>query len=125
MMWRKRNGVWSLLTAAILLLTFSTRARKGARKALLKGSDVAIGLKDQWTGMASKAKKNGGRKEEIEVPQYPSYVGYEAKREVSNRKGGEKVRKVNPTRYNNAKNVMNDERMPHQMAEIAEEFDLN
>lgn len=125
MMWRKRNGFWSLLTAAILLLTFSTRARKGARKAILKGSDAAIGLKDQWTGMASKANKNSGSKEETEIPAYPSYVGYEAKREVSNQKGGEKVRKVNPTRYNNAKNVMNDERMPYQMAEIAEEFDLN
>lgn len=123
-MWRKRNGVWSLLIATILLLTFSNRARSGARKALLKGSDVAIDLKDQWSGKSSKVNKSGGRKEEVEVPTYPSYVGYEAKREVSNRKGG-KVRKVNPTRYNNAKNVMNDERMPYQMAEIAEEFDLN
>ena len=34
------------------------------------------------------------------------------------------VRRVNPTRFQNAKNVMNDEIMPYQMAEIAEEFDL-
>ena len=125
-MWKKRNGFWSLVTAALLLLTFSTRARRGTRKAILKGADAAIDLTDQWRGKASKTTKRSERgKDDIEVARYPSYVGYEANRGLNDRKGAEKVRKVNPTRFKNAKNVMNDEVMPYHMAEIAEEFDLD
>lgn len=122
-MWKMLTSGWSLVIAAILLLTFSKRARKGAKQAIVKGAGATIDLSNQLRGNGSKAGKQANG-EDTEV-RYPPYVGYETSKSLPEKAGKTTpIRKVNPTRFNNAKNVMNDERMPHQMAEIAEEFDL-
>ncbi|WP_226654890.1 hypothetical protein [Pseudalkalibacillus hwajinpoensis] len=122
-MWKMLTSGWSLVIAAILLLTFSSRARTGAKQAIVKGAGATIDLSNQFRGNGSKAGKPASA-EDNEV-RYPPYVGYETSKGLTEKAGkATPIRKVNPTRFKNAKNVMNDEKMPHQMAEIAEEFDL-
>ena len=121
-MWKKLTSGWSLVVAAILLLTFSSRARRGARQAIVKGAGATIDLSNQLKGNAKASKKTDSEEDEFK---YPPYVGYETSKGLNERAGKTTtIRKVNPTRFNKAKNVMNDKRMPQQMAEIAEEFDL-
>ena len=123
-MWKKLTSGWSLVVATVLLLTFSSRARNGARQAIVKGAGATIDLTNQVKGNALKARKKLGNVEDSDV-NYPPYVGYETSKGLNEKAGKTpNVRKVNPTRFKNAKNVMNDESMPQQMAEIAEEFDL-
>ncbi|MCA0172181.1 hypothetical protein [Bacillus sp. RAR_GA_16] len=121
-MWKMLTSGWSLVIAAILLLTFSSRARKGAKQAIVKGAGATIELSNQFRGTGSKAGKQKAEDNEV---RYPPYVGYETSKGLAEKTSkATPIRKVNPTRFKNAKNVMNDERMPHQMAEVAEEFDL-
>jgi len=119
-MWKKLTSGWSVVIAAILVLTFSSRARTGAKQAIVKGAGATIDLTNQLRGNGSKP----GSVEGGEV-RYPPYVGYETSKGLTETAGKTTpIRKVNPTRFKNAKNVLNDETMPHQMAEVAEEFDL-
>ncbi|WP_347548577.1 hypothetical protein ABFG93_13675 [Pseudalkalibacillus hwajinpoensis] len=125
------RGPLGWLTAGVLLLTFSRRARSGTRNAVLKGSETVMGLGDQVKGSVTKRKNGNATQMRSENDQdkqqvkYPDYVG-SSFGGVQNSKASKttNVRRVNPSRFNKSKNVMNDEVMPSKMAEIAEEFEL-
>ncbi|MGB8000578.1 MAG: hypothetical protein WCF60_10895 [Anaerobacillus sp.] len=128
-MWKTLNKPWSWIMAGVLLLTFSTRARKVSRKAIVKGAEAMMELTEEVKEVASNMNKGewriGKSSEGKEGGKYPGYIGSRSSKGLSERVSKTtNVRRVNPTRFQNAKNVMNDEIMPYHMAEIAEEFDL-
>lgn len=111
-------GPWGILSAFAMLLVFSKRARMVTSKTIKKGYKTAAHFSTSSKGHDSTkvAEKNKSEQEN-----YPSYIGYGKSKSLSS---NQKVRKINPTRYQNTKNVLSDKKMPSKMAEIAEEFDL-
>lgn len=120
-------GPWGILSALVALLSLSKRARKITRDSIVKGTGAAIDYGQQLKGQraSTSKKKSESNKNENQQENYPSYIGYGTSHELNEQTNKvQNIRKVNPTRYKNAKNVMNDDSMPSKMAEIAEEFEL-
>ena len=67
-MWKTLNKPWSWIMAGILLLTFSTRARKVSRKVIVKGAEAVMELTDEIKETATKMNngqwRNGKSSEE-------------------------------------------------------------
>ncbi|MFC0522064.1 hypothetical protein ACFFGV_00480 [Pontibacillus salicampi] len=143
-MWKKLmsiNNPWGWLTAGVLVLTFSEDARKGTRKALVKGVGASMYLGDQVKKLASGTGKGFTHlleeaKEEKEHMSLSDGMGdsmkagmYDAadKTKETYYKTKERIGNIfdNPSDTQAVHNVMNDDMMKNKMNEIAEEFDLD
>lgn len=115
-------GSLGLLSAGAIVLALSKTARKNTRDVLLNGSEKAMKYGEQLKTSTLKYVKRGNvEREPAEEEKYPSYVGYGASDGVNT---NTKVHKINPANFKKSQNVMNDEKLPSRMAEVAEEFDL-
>ena len=78
-MWKTLNKPWSWIMAGVLLLTFSTRARKVSRKAIVKGAEAMMELTEEVKEVASNMNKGewriGKSSEGKEDGKYPGYIG--------------------------------------------------
>ncbi|KGP73744.1 hypothetical protein [Pontibacillus yanchengensis] len=143
-MWKKMmsfNNPWGWVTAGVLLLTFSDDARKGTRKALVKGVGAAMFVGDQVKGLASGTGKGfthlleeaKAEKEQMHLPEgmgesmKMGMYGAADKTKETYERTKERMSNLfeDPAQVGTTQNVMNDEMMKNKMNEIAQEFDLD